>query len=162
MLEVLLLAALAGTPAPSAAPAATPEPLLSPADTAVIMRSASTNRPGFKIAVPRTGQATIATNEAQAALTLRPALAEQLYADLARTSDLESLPVEACMKSASFGTTTTIAYAGKTSPDLQCASDAIGRALNADADAITQAAVAAQPPARRHTLPVFRKNPPPP
>ncbi len=91
---------------------------------------------------------------------LEPALAAQLHADLERTADLERLPVQPCMKSASFGTTTIITFAGKTSPDLQCASDAAGRALNADADAIAQAALTGLPQ-RRYTQPVFRKTPPP-
>jgi hypothetical protein len=44
------------------------------------------------------------------------------------------------MKSMSFGTTTVIAYGGQSSPDLQCAQNAIERTLNDDVNAVLQSA----------------------
>jgi hypothetical protein len=145
------MAILGGTPAPSPSPSAA-------VDTAVIRQSASTNRAGFSIAVPRTGEAMLVVGDAQRSVPVDPALAAKLYADLGRAGDLDALVVEHCMKSASFGSTTVIAFHGKASPDLQCAADAVGQALNADAEAIAQAAF---PEPRRKTMPVFRATPSP-
>lgn len=44
-------------------------------------------------------------------------------ADLTAVGDVTAIPFAPCAKSVSFGTTTTIAVHGRSSPDLQCASD---------------------------------------
>jgi hypothetical protein len=155
---LLFAAALAGTPAPStsASPAAPPSP-----DVAVIRQSASTNRSAFEIAVPRTGPADVRAGTAKRSTPLDAALVAKLYADLERAGDLAALPIEPCMKSASFGSRTSLSYGGQDSGDVQCAASPQGRALNEDAQAIAQAALDGMPVNRRRTMPVFRKPPPP-
>jgi hypothetical protein len=73
-------------------------------------------------------------------------MVDKLYADLDQAGALDELPVGHCMKSASFGTTTTLQFDGRRSPDLQCAQTADERALGADVRAIAEAALASAPP----------------
>jgi hypothetical protein len=95
------------------------------------------------------------------ATSIDPQLVTRFYADLERAGDLAKLAVDHCMKSASFGSTTIISYNGEDSPDVQCAGDAAGRALNADAEAIARAALTGAPVSRRRTQPIFRASPSP-
>ncbi len=61
----------------------------------------------------------------------------KFFHDLAAAMPLTSLPVHHGMRSASFGTRTTVTYKGQTSPDLTFASDPKSALLKADIDAIT-------------------------
>jgi hypothetical protein len=146
-LGILALALLAG-PAPS------PSPSPVPAGDVLIVNSGSTNRAGYRIAVAPDGRVQVMQGTATRTLTIPAQLAAQLYADLAAAGPLDAMPAQRCMKSASFGSTTTIAYAAKTSPDLQCeATSAAAHALAADVAAVTAAAGVR---VMRRTLPIFR------
>jgi hypothetical protein len=146
MLTLFLAAALAT--APPVAPTS-PSP-----DVARIQRSPSTNEAGITILVNRSGALTLQANTTAQSLSADKALATQLYADIDRAKDLSTLPSGQCMKSASFGTTTSIAYNGRRSPDLECAQNALEQALRSDVDEIIRAVTKGQPTFRR-TLPVM-------
>jgi hypothetical protein len=111
-------------------------------DVAVIEQSASTNRPGFSISVTRTGETTVRVGVTSRSTTVATVLAAHLYADIDRAGSLADLPAGHCMKSASFGSTTSITYNGRRSPDLQCAQNTLEHALKSDAQAISRAALA--------------------
>jgi hypothetical protein len=121
---------------------------------AVITRSASTNRAGFSLVVRPTGAVTARLGTLTQVVHVGTGLVKQLYADLDRAGELDRLPAGHCLKSASFGTTTSIAYKGWSSPDLQCAQNSAERALQSDVDAISTQALKGMPQ-RRRTLPVF-------
>ena len=102
-------------------------------DTVTIVNSGSTNRPGFRIVVDRSGVAEFTqisrANSTPAAqpdaakpigLTISRALTDRLYADLEAATPLASLPAPHCMKSVSFGSTLRIEFAGEQTPDLSC------------------------------------------
>lgn len=123
-------------------------------DAAVIVNSGSTNTPGFRITVERSGNATYAPmprrggpqRNAQSGQakpltrTISTHLAKRFYADLDGARPLTSAPSRGCMKSASFGVTLTVEYAGEKSPDLSCGDhgDSHLKALIADTDAIVK------------------------
>jgi hypothetical protein len=101
------------------------------ADVAVIVNSGSTNTAGFRIAVEQSGDAEYTPaprgairpssgRPAQTHLQLPDTLVKRLYADLDAAKPFSSLPTQRCMKSASFGTTLTIALGVQESPDLSC------------------------------------------
>jgi len=141
------------------APGPVPLPSPSPTVNAVITNTGSTNMAGYRIEVAPDGHAQITQGVGTRSVTIPAKLATQLYADLDAAGPLDALPTEHCMKSASFGSRTSIAYKTKTSSDLQCGQlSPAGRALAADAAAITQAA--AVHPMHRTTLPVMRRSEP--
>jgi hypothetical protein len=151
----LLLALVAGNAVPLPSSPA-PGPSASPAVNAVIVNSGSTNLAGYRIEVAPDGRAQVTQGEATRSVTIPAKLATQLYADLAAAGPLDALPTEPCMKSASFGSRTLLAYKTKTSGDLQCGQmSAAGRALAADAAAIAEAA--AVHPMHRTLQPVMRR-----
>jgi hypothetical protein len=97
-----------------------------PHDTAVIVDSGSTNTLGYKIEVSPDGTASLTPHNRYGAapgaaktFTLTTATATRFFADLqaARKANATGEP---CMKSASFGTKTTVTWRGWTSPDLDC------------------------------------------
>jgi hypothetical protein len=138
LLSVALIAA--GTPVLADRSSPAIDPIRQLPGVAVIERSAATNLAGFSITVTRAGAATVRSGPTIRSVDLGQELARQLYADLDRAGRLGDLPTGHCMKSASFGTTTTIAYGGQRSPDLQCAHNAVERSLNEDAQTILQTA----------------------
>jgi hypothetical protein len=99
-------------------------------DAATIVNSGSTNRPGFRIAVDRSGAAEFtatprrrgvqADETRSVKITIPPALTERFYADLKAASPFASLPATHCMKSVSFGSTLVIGFGGEQTPDLSC------------------------------------------
>jgi hypothetical protein len=105
------------------APAAEP-------DTATITDSGSTNRPGFRIVVDHSGGAELTATTRKLSTSqqqIKPirrmlprATVERFHADLNAAKPLTSLPEVHCMKSASFGSTLTVAFSGEQSPDLRC------------------------------------------
>ncbi len=146
-LALLLAVILLPSPAPLPSP---------PALDAVITNSGSTNIAGYRIEVAPDGHAQVTQGAATRSVTIPAKLTTQLFTDLAAAGPLDALPTQPCMKSASFGSRTTLAYKTKTSADLQCGQlSPAGRALAADAAAITEAA--AIHPVRRTTLPVMRR-----
>ena len=108
-------------------------------DTATIVNSGSTNRPGFRIAVARSGIAEMTSTPRGFAgrkgapsgptrRTLPQSLVEKFYSDLNAAKPLSALPAVHCAKSVSFGSTLAVAFGGEQTPDLSCGDGEIGRA----------------------------------
>jgi len=83
-------------------------------DGAVIANSGSTNFPGFTVQVWSDGKAS------GGAGSFSPELAKRFFEHAAASKSAQAAPTRGCMKSASFGSTTTVLYHGWTSPDLEC------------------------------------------
>jgi len=106
-----------GTPGPT--PAATSTATLGP--SATISDSGSTNRKAFTIIVQTDGSASVSQNNANRTGTISVSLANQFFSDLRANVPVSKYPISpTCSKSASFGSTTTIAYQGSTSGDVSC------------------------------------------
>jgi hypothetical protein len=89
-------------------------------DSAVIQNSGSTNTSGFTITVWSDGTSSVSVRgQADHAFTLQPDLRARFFSDLQAASTATSAPRH-CMKSASFGTTTSVRWHGWSSLDLQC------------------------------------------
>ncbi len=159
------LIALVGTPIPSGIPTYGPVPETSasaaaerrmpmPAptgpDVVMIVNSGSTNTAGYTLRVERAGTVTlIGQDDLPAKKTVDPKLVAALFNDLKITGPLSKMATARCMKSASFGTVTHVAYQGEVSPDISCPANAGGgRQLEIDTDAIVQAAGVARLPSR--------------
>jgi len=104
----------------SPAPAAGVTPLAAAATDAVIRNSGSTNAAGYTIVLHPDGTAELRQNEATVAKTVAKTQAARLFDALRAMGRLDALPIGHCMRSASFGSTTTVTYAGHTSGDLGC------------------------------------------
>ena len=99
-------------------------------DSAKIINSGSTNRPGFQIVVDRLGAAEYTSapgrsggqpgRPAATRQTLPHPLVEAFYADLRAAKRLDSLPAVHCAKSESFGSVLTVALGQDQTPDLSC------------------------------------------
>ena len=87
---------------------------------AVIRNSGSTNIAGYTIVVHQDYSADVALGGAVQHKTLGEAQAKWLFAKLKADEPLSSLAVGRCMKSASFGSVTTIAFEGQSTADLSC------------------------------------------
>jgi hypothetical protein len=100
---------------------------------AVITNSGSTNAPGSTITINKDGSGTLAFQKRGESRrftqyvnkTLPPNTLEssQLEKILTQIKDVETIPKRECIKSISFGSTTTITYQGKTSSDISCLTD---------------------------------------
>jgi hypothetical protein len=131
----------------AAAGAATP-------DRATIVNSGSTNTMGYTIEVRSdgTGSVTIQRGSAKT-FHLANGVDVKFFADLA-AARATLTPAGGCIKSASFGTSTRIAWQGWTSPDLECpAPNAKLSALIDDLHLIRQAAGIGAPPLRSRVEP---------
>jgi hypothetical protein len=104
-------------------------PQVEPGDV-VIRNSGSTNAGGYTIVLHPDFSADVATSGGIERKTVGAAQAKWLFAKLDAAMPLGSLAVARCMKSASFGSTTTIAYRGQVTPDISCAGDAAVRELS--------------------------------
>jgi hypothetical protein len=95
-------------------------------DLATIIQSRSTNSLGYSVVIHNDGSATTVTVSGRPATVARrdfpPGTVDTktLRRLLTAIGDVSRIPIGHCMKSVSFGNTTQIAYAGKTSGDLQC------------------------------------------
>jgi hypothetical protein len=107
----------------------------------VIVNSGSTNAAGYTLRVRDDGWTTLEhAGSVQHKRVAKP-LAARFFADLRAAGPLGALPRTLCMKSTSFGSVTTVAYGGATSPDLSCpGSSSAQRALATDAGALREAA----------------------
>jgi len=154
MLAVLILGTLLAQTAPEPSPLPSPGmpvqdgnppqrlPMRSPMlasgpDDAVIVNSGSTNYSGYTVVIHPDFSAEIAVNGKTRQATIPEAQAKWLFAKLEAAMPLDSLTMRRCMKSASFGTTTTIAYHGNVTPDLSCGAGATGGELARTAAVIT-------------------------
>jgi hypothetical protein len=113
-------------------------------DGAVIHNSGSTNTRGYAIKVWSDGSAQLEMNDQSSRpVTLESDVTVRFFDDLRSARANPGTP-QHCMKSASFGTTTTVAWHDYTSVDLQCppltpavaalASDVRAIAASANAD----------------------------
>jgi len=154
MLTILALTALLAQAAPESSSAPSPAasgmdgytphrlPMRNPTlafgpNDAVIVNSGSTNFSGYTLVIHPDFSAEVAVNGVARQTAVLEADAKSLFAKLDGAMPLDSLAIGHCMKSASFGTTTTIAYHGKVTPDLSCGVDAAGRELARAAAVIT-------------------------
>jgi len=132
-------------------------------DRAIIHNSGSTNTTGFTITVWSDAAAkTSVRGQTDHAFTLQPDLSARFFADVQAAAQAPSSPRH-CMKSASFGTVTTVQWHSWISPDLQCPpfSPSLG-ALARDVNAIESAAGIMGGPHRIGLPPSLRKIPPAP
>jgi hypothetical protein len=131
-------------------------------DGATIHNSGSTNTAGFTIAIWSDGTGNVSMqNGNPRAVVISDDLTTRFFTDL-QAARTENAPPSHCMKSASFGTTTSVAWHGWQSPDLQCPSSSPNMsALAKDVQAIEAAVGAGAGTPRRIGLPPdLRKNPP--
>ena len=129
-------------------------------DAATIHNSGSTNTAGYTITLWSDGSGNVSMQSGNPrAIAIAPALTTRFFNDL-RAARAENGPVQHCMKSASFGTTTIVAWHAWQSPDLQCpAFSANMGALAKDVQAIEAAAGVGAGTLRRIGLPPsLRKN----
>jgi hypothetical protein len=89
-------------------------------DLATIIESRCTNFLGYNVVVHNDGSATVEIRGAMQQFPPETIDTTKLRSPLTTIGDVSRIPIGFCAKSASFGTTTKIAYAGKTSGDLQC------------------------------------------
>ena len=128
-------------PVPSGSPPVPAPRIPTAAGEALIVNSGSTNSAGYRLRVYADGTTALQQGDAAIRKRVAFALVKRFFADLRAAGALDELPPAACMKSASFGSSTHIAYRGKMSPDLACPSTApAARALAVDADALAAAA----------------------
>ena len=130
-------------------------------DGATIVNSGSTNTAGYVIKIRSDGQGSVAVeNESERTFTIDPALAEK-FLDDAEAAREDPGPMQHCMKSVSFGTTTTVRWHGYISHDLQCPPYSKAVAMLAhDVQAIQQAAGVGVP-THRIRLPIDHRMIPP-
>ena len=127
-------------PIPSSSPLVPAARIPTAAGEALIVDSGSTNRAGYRLRVYADGTTALQQGDAALRKHVPPALVQRFFADLRAAGPLDALPRAACMKSASFGSSTYVAYRGKMSPDLTCPSASRAeRALAVDADALAAA-----------------------
>jgi hypothetical protein len=119
--------------APSAAPTRTPAP---PGDAAIIVNTGSTNTEPYTIVVTPDRKAVVTRGGTTVTKELSRATTRWLFSHLAAAAPLERLRMRMCMKSASFGSSTTIAYRGHRTPDLSCGGDPAANELGRTASAI--------------------------
>lgn len=107
-------------------------------DGAIIRNTGSTNFSGYTIKIWSDGATqTLHSNRAGQPLDqpvngrVPKAVADQLFRDL-RSAKGQPTGAQACMKSASFGTTTVVEYHGWTTPDLECGGNGFVIALGSD------------------------------
>jgi hypothetical protein len=97
---------------------------------AVIRNSGSTNTEGYAIVIHPDYSVDVAVGGTTQHKTLGEPQAKWLFAKLKADEPLASLAAGRCMKSASFGTVTTIAYDGQSTADLSCGGGDQVRELN--------------------------------
>ncbi len=100
-----------------------------PPDAAVIRNSGSTNTAGYVIVLTLDGHATVGQEGQYTTATLARPQTRWLFAKLREAGPLGALPAGHCMRSVSFGSSTTISYQGATTPDLGCAVSPLEREL---------------------------------
>ena len=89
-------------------------------DGATIRNSGSTNTAPYAITLWSDGTASVSVQDGAPRTVIIPReVSERFFTDVKAARD-ENAPPQHCMKSASFGTRTTVAWHGWTSPDLQC------------------------------------------
>ncbi len=129
-----------------------PSPRSSPsAQAATIVNSGSTNFPGYRIALEPSGVAyvTNARDDTRTVQQVDPKLAKRFFDAAAAVGPMSAVTVMHCMKSASFGSTTTVTMNGATSPDISCGGDPKVAELANVADSVAHAVHAGRITTRR-------------
>ena len=129
-------------------------------DAATIHNSGSTNTAGYTITLWSDGTGNVSMQSGSPrAIAIAPALTARFFADL-HAARAQNVAPQHCMKSASFGTTTIVAWHAWQSPDLQCPSFSPDMGtLAKDVQAIETAAGVGPGTLRRIGLPPsLRKN----
>ncbi len=103
-----------------------------------IVNSGSTNTAGYTIVVHPDFSADVTADGATETKSVAAPQGRWLFAKVRAAMPLGQLPGERCMKSASFGSSTTISYDGQRTPDLQCGGDATMRELLRTANVIVE------------------------
>lgn len=114
--------------------------------TLVVFISSSTNNAcGETIVLRSTGDVTILKCKAATLSIIPLAIATAMFRDVNKSTPLENLPQQHCLKSKSFGTTTVIAFAAQNSPDVSCSTDILGVTMYNDISTIRGALQVAPP-----------------
>ncbi|PZR56053.1 MAG: hypothetical protein DLM50_09560 [Candidatus Meridianibacter frigidus] len=121
-------------------------------DGALIANSGSTNSPAYAIRVRSDGFAQITGGGSPREARVDGTLAGKLLADARVAKTANPRGGAPCMKSASFGSRTTVLYHGWRSPDLGCPAEGILATLTGDVQAVASA-LGAGHPGHRVTLP---------
>ena len=130
MISCLLILAVSAFARPTAG-AARSIPRGGTAMSLVITNSGSTNMPAARLTIHSDGSATLVYDRPLHATGLKHAdrhfpahtfSTTRLEDLLARIGEADTIPNHNCVKSVSFGSTTTLTYNGKTSGDLSCIS----------------------------------------
>jgi hypothetical protein len=98
---------------------------------AVIMDTGSTNAPGYRIVVQRSGAVEYIIGGVRNTMHADAGQTAQLFASLSAGMPLSQLASAHCMKSASFGTSQFAYWNHERSPDLTCPGDAQSKAVAA-------------------------------
>ena len=112
---------------------------LVPNNVAIILNSGSTNTIGYRIYVSPSGEVNYVDGKGSNQGKLSEKLTKKFFRDLKVAEPLSNLPKQSCIKSVSFGTTTTIRLAGEESPDISCPGNAKIQRLDNDVIAIAKA-----------------------
>ncbi len=108
-----------------------------------IIDSGSTNVPGMRLTIERSGHRAIVEHKdgSKQRVKLSKDVCNRVLQDLEAAGPLNELPTGHCMKSVSFGKSIFIEYKGVRTPDLSCRqSDPRAAALKKDAEEILSAA----------------------
>src|SRR5581483_1779688 len=121
MLAALALALALAVPTYGPVPQASASPptvlrVPTAANVAMIVNSGSTNTAGYQLTVNEDGTAALVQGDVTLKKQIPALLVRRFFDDLRAAGPVDALQAGACMKSASFGTTTRILYRGKTSP----------------------------------------------
>ncbi len=107
-------------------------------DTVVIVNSGSTNAMGYRIEVPRSGQASYQCGDDKGSVSVPANMVAKLYADVGNASPLSGLSGRYCAKSVSFGTRTYLQLGDDRSPDISCPGSDASHVLMEDVSAIVE------------------------
>ncbi len=112
---------------------------LVPRNVAVILKTASTNTDCERFYVTPSGHVSFVIGNKAGQGTLRKSRTQKFFADLKAAEPLSKLPVDTCVKSVSFGTSTFVSLDGEQSPDVSCPGNANAKQLFDDTNAIRKA-----------------------
>ncbi len=107
--------------------------------TAQIINSGSTNTSSYTINVSPSGSATYTVGTTSSSGQISQSLTTKFFEDIKVAMPLSKLPIQHCVKSVSFGTTTQVKFQTQTSPDLSCpSSNSQVKNLYSDTQSIVQ------------------------
>ncbi|MEH2252877.1 hypothetical protein [Nostoc sp.] len=112
---------------------------LVPYNVAIIVNSGSTNTIGYRIYVSPSGEVNYVDGRGSNQGKLPEKFTKRFFSDLKVAQPLSNLPVKGCVKSVSFGTSTTIRLAAEQSQDISCPGNAKAQRLDNDVIAIVKA-----------------------